>query len=607
MWVSACASRITTLIFISRTRTATSWRRARARARRRSGSARTLGAGTYYVRVEAQEAGQNDHKVRYGVRDADPDAVPLVYTSPQVVQENEAPAFGESSYAFDLAENADGSTTAVTLGTVSGTDPENAAVAYSFVSGNDANLFEIDAATGALSYRGTGEDHESGTTSYSLTVRASDGTLYSDVSVMVSVTDVAEAPAFGESSYAFDLAENADGSTTHVALGTVSATDPEGATVSYSIVGGNAADLFEIDAATGALSYKGTGEDHESGTTSYSLTVRASDGTLHADASVSVSVTDVAEAPAFGESSYAFDLAENADGSTTAVALGMVWATDPEGADVTYSIVSGNDANLFEIDTATGALSYKGTGEDYESGTTSYSLTVRASDGTLHADASVAVSVTDVAETVEADPPATQPQDDAQQTASEPSGEDLAADTLTGGRVAVGETATGNIGSSGDRDWFAVELVAGRSYAIDLRGSPTGDGTLRDTYLRGIHDADGNLIPGTTNDDGGDGYNSRLTFTATGSGTHYIAAGAWSGQGTYELEVTDNSPGETQQQETEQPAPTFNQQGYAFDLAENADGSTTHVALGTVSATDPEGSTVDLQHRCRQRCEPVRD
>ena len=180
------------------------------------------------MRVEAKEAGQNDHKVRYGVRDADPDAVPLVYTpqESQVVQEvdlgspaslvserliqgqsNEAPAFGSSGYAFDLAENADGSTTRVALGTVSATDPESATVSYSIVGGNDADLFEIDAATGALSYKGTGEDHESGTTSYSLTVRASDGTLHADARVTVSVTDVAEAPAFGESSYAFDLAE----------------------------------------------------------------------------------------------------------------------------------------------------------------------------------------------------------------------------------------------------------------------------------------------------------------------------------------------------------------------------------------------------------------
>ena len=111
---------------------------------------------------------------------------------------------------------------------------------------------------------------------------------------------------------------------------------------------------------------------------------------------------------------------------------------------------------------------------------------------------------------------------------SEPSGEDFPTDPSTSGRVAVGDTATGRIGSNGDRDWFAVELVAGRTYVIDLRGRPTDDGTLSDPYLRGIHDSDGNLgFRNTTDDDGGQGYNSRVTFTATESGTHYIAAGAY--------------------------------------------------------------------------------
>ena len=155
------------------------------------------------------------------------------------------------------------------------------------------------------------------------------------------------------------------------------------------------------------------------------------------------------------------------------------------------------------------------------------------------------VNVTDVDEPVVVDPPVTQPEQSTPQTVSESAGEDFSTDPSTSGRIAVGDTATGRIGSSGDRDWFAVELVSGRTYVIDLRGSPTDDGTLSDPYLRGIYDADGNRISNTTNDDGGRGYNSRLTFTATESGTHYIAAGAWSSRrGTYEVEVTDTSPPE---------------------------------------------------------------
>ena len=242
-------------------------------------------------------------------------------------------------------------------------------------------------------------------------------------------------------------------------------------------------------------------------------------------------------APAFAETSYAFDLAENADGSTNRVALGTLSATDPEDATLTYSIEGGNAAGLFEIDASTGALSYKGAGEDYESGTTGYELTVRASDGSRHSDVTVTVNVTDVEETAQQPLP----------TVAEPDGGDLPEDTSTIGRVAVGGIATGKIQSANDQDWFAVELVAGQTYQIEVRGRSTGDGLLADPYLRGIHDAEGTLIAGTTNDDGGEGNNSRLTFTATENGAYYIAAGADSGQdivvnsgqGTYVVEVVE--------------------------------------------------------------------
>ena len=122
--------------------------------------------------------------------------------------------------------------------------------------------------------------------------------------------------------------------------------------------------------------------------------------------------------------------------------------------------------------------------------------------------------------------------------------DDYTSDTQTTGTVTVGDSTKGKIESWGDRDWFAVTLEAGKTYRIDLEGSPTGDGTLFDPYLRGVHDADGALIAGTTNDDGGTGTNSRLFFTADDAGTYYVAAGAHADQlGTYTLsveEVTDD-------------------------------------------------------------------
>ena len=337
--------------------------------------------------------------------------------------------------------------------------------------------------------------------------------------------DVQEAPAFAERGYVFDLAENTDGSTNRVSLGTVSATDPEGAALSYNIEGGNASGLFEIDAASGELFYTGAGEDFEAGAGPFELTVQASDGDLATHTIVVVTVRDVQEAPAFAEQSYAFDLEENSDGSATRVSLGTVAATDQEGAALSYSIEGGNAAGLFEIDAASGELFYTGAGEDFEAGTGPFELTVRASDGDLSMDTAVTVSVTDVQE--------------APKSVSEPDGEDFSANNSTDGRVAVGDSATGDIGTPRDRDWFAVELVAGGEYRFDLKGSPTGDGTLFDPDLRGIYNNKGRFIRGTTDDDGGTGFNSRETFTPDQDGTYYVAAGGHGReQGTYTLSVT---------------------------------------------------------------------
>ena len=118
--------------------------------------------------------------------------------------------------------------------------------------------------------------------------------------------------------------------------------------------------------------------------------------------------------------------------------------------------------------------------------------------------------------------------------------DDFEADTGTSGVVEVDGSATGEIETGGDRDWFAVTLDAGSTYQIDLEGSPTGDGALRDPYLFGVHDANGVIIPGTRNDDGGEGRNSRVKFTAEEDATYYVAAGAWyNGEGAYTLSVEE--------------------------------------------------------------------
>ncbi len=118
--------------------------------------------------------------------------------------------------------------------------------------------------------------------------------------------------------------------------------------------------------------------------------------------------------------------------------------------------------------------------------------------------------------------------------------DDYPAAPATGAVVTVGGSATGEIEQPGDADWFAVELVRDQAYQIDLEGWRTDQGDLEDPVLLGIYDIDGELIPGTTDDDDGDGLNSQLAFTAPETGTYYIAAGAYEDYtGSYTLGVMD--------------------------------------------------------------------
>jgi len=114
--------------------------------------------------------------------------------------------------------------------------------------------------------------------------------------------------------------------------------------------------------------------------------------------------------------------------------------------------------------------------------------------------------------------------------------DDFSNTTSTTGRLTVGGSATGVIGTSSDTDWFRIALTAGQRYQFDLLGSPTGDGTLADPYMS-LRDAAGNRL--IEADDGGTGNNSRFVFTATTTGNHYVSVGSNNaGTGTYRVTAT---------------------------------------------------------------------
>ncbi len=353
----------------------------------RGGDLRYVGGG-----LDAESEPKRVMKVLAAAEDGrEGEALVIVH----VLNENEAPAFADSAYAFELPENVAGP---LALGVAEATDPEGDVLSYGLAAG-DAQLFEVDAASGEVRYVGAGEDYDgSGPRSWALELVATDAAgLSAAAAVVVSLGDVNEAPAFADSAYAFELPENAAGP---VVVGTVRAIDPDASDrLVYELASGGAG-LFEVDASSGAVRYVGSGEDAETdeGPKSWALVVRATDvGGLTAEASVSVSLLDVNEAPAFEAERYDWAFDENVAGP---LALGVVRASDPDRADTTlaYSL-SGEGAALFEVDAASGEVRYAGDGEDYEAGPRSWQFeVVVADDGGLQGRMPAEVTLADVNE-----------------------------------------------------------------------------------------------------------------------------------------------------------------------------------------------------------------
>ena len=340
-----------------------------------AGTSRTLSGVTCGVTYEVQVEAQGDG-VSYtiGWSDASASVSKAVPLCP-------APVFGETSYDLTVTENAPVGTE---VGTVAATYPDQTKLTYSITAGNDEGKFSIGAG-GVITLAGT-LDHET-TPAYTLTVQAVEPRGKSGTaSVTVTVADVNEVPSFDAEVYTFTVAE--DSAIGH-SVGTAVATDPEEDTLTYRITAGDDDGDFSIDASGDISVAKAL--DFETAS-SYTLTVEAADpGGLSETASVTVTVTDVNEAPVFDATEYTFRVAEN---SAVGTLVGTVAATDPDdGATLTYSI----SGETFEIDADTGAITVS-VALDHEA-TESYSFTVSVEDeegesGTV----SVTITVTDVNE-----------------------------------------------------------------------------------------------------------------------------------------------------------------------------------------------------------------
>ena len=449
-----------------------------------------------------------------------------------------APVFATTAYSFTLAENQSGTPSAHLLGSVMATDAENDAVTYAFTT--TSTLFSLGATSGAVSYIGSGEDFESAPNSYALNVIAASGALTASATVTVTIADVQEAPVFVGTPYTFGLVENQSGTDTAVIIGSVMATDPENDAVTYAFT--TISTRFSLGATSGVLSYIDSGEVFGSleSTPSYTLNVIAASGALTASATVTVTVTEVPDtAPVFATTAYSFTLAENQSGTPSAHLLGSVMATDAENDAVTYAFTT--TSTLFSLGATSGAVSYIGSGEDFESAPNSYALNVIAASGALTASATVTVTVTDVADTDTAPAFAT------------------VAYSFTLVENQSGTPSAQLLGSvmATDADGDAVTYAFGTVTTLFSLDATSG----QVSYIGS-----------------GEVFGSAPSYTLA----VIAASGALTASATVTVTVT----------EVPDAAPMFVGAPYTFELAENQSGTDAAVIIGSVRATDAENDTV---------------
>ncbi|MHC8370872.1 VCBS domain-containing protein [Pseudomonas sp. MDT1-85] len=214
---------------------------------------------------------------------------------------------GGTTASVSMAEN----TTVVT--TVAATDADLPAqtLSYSIVGGADAAKFSIVSGSGALSFVSAPNFEaptDSGTNNiYDVIVRASDGTLFDDQALAVSVTGVNDnSPVItsngGGATASINVAENTSAVTTVVA----SDADLPAQTLSYSILNTAGTDFSKFSiSSSGVLTFK-SAPDYENaqdvggadGDNAYVVGVQVADGNGGIDTqTITVNVQNVVETP----------------------------------------------------------------------------------------------------------------------------------------------------------------------------------------------------------------------------------------------------------------------------------------------------------------------
>ena len=274
--------------------------------------------------------------------------------------EPEGPIFSSSS-TFNVDENQ------TAIGTVSATDPQGSVVTYS-ISGTDADSFTLNTSSGLLAFN-SAPDYET-KTSYEVTITAVGSITNSEQALTININNLNDNTPIFTSGVTFSGDEN------QTAIGTITANDADGDSLSFSASGSD----LSITSA-GVLTFV-SAPDYES-KNSYTTTVTVTDGLNSVDQNITVNVNNLNDNSPVVTSSSTFTAAENQ------TAIATLTASDADGDSISFSL-SGSEFSI----TSAGVLTFA-SAPDYET-QTSYTATVTASDGTNSVTQDVTVNVSDL-------------------------------------------------------------------------------------------------------------------------------------------------------------------------------------------------------------------
>ncbi|XP_013177912.1 PREDICTED: cadherin-related tumor suppressor [Papilio xuthus] len=229
-------------------------------------------------------------------------------------------------------------------------DPDTIGTITYSIQSEEPTPFALDTNTGELTLK---EPLDRETISeYQVVVRADDGMQYTDLTIVVQVTDTNDnPPTFKESAYSFDIAENAARGSV---VGTVAATDLDSgpnAQLTYTVVSDWANDVFSLNPQTGVFTLTARLDYEE--TQHYILVAQAQDGghpSLSGTVTIYINVIDLNDnAPIFDPMSFSNEILEDVSVGTSVVTISATDMDSGFNGKIIYSITSGDDSSDFII------------------------------------------------------------------------------------------------------------------------------------------------------------------------------------------------------------------------------------------------------------------